>query len=245
VNRTQGNKLIIKCETGICYVIDEHFNLTSFSVDKLDYDELNFVGNKIITSKLVDYTQTVKLYNYKLMQLDSIIIPQKYSYFKWKTTLVYSMDNYSINYFNCGSYDGCWDPFYGSYYQVYFPKMNDSSLDTLEPGIIDTPDPSDPPDDPPDPPDTTNHDLDTIVYKINTSFPNPAEDYVKIETELLENLQIEVWDTIGNLIPLDFSKTKRKDKYLLELKISALPKGTYYYKISGKGKIFRGLFLKI
>jgi hypothetical protein len=232
VIRTHENNLILLYEDGTFYIFNKLLNAAKLSTKGLDYDFLDFIGNKIITTKINGNYQDCKLYNPRLVLIDSIKLYLDYSGFTWKTQFIYNLENKSVIYYNHGDRPTYSYPFYEKHFQIYFPRMNDSTLDAAFP--IDTI--------PDDPPDTTKS--DTIVYKINTPFPNPADDFVKIEVDILENPKVEVYNVLGTLVPIEYSKTKRKDKDLYWINLSLLPKGTYYYKISNGQKSFTGRFVK-
>ncbi|OGU58926.1 MAG: hypothetical protein A2X64_02770 [Ignavibacteria bacterium GWF2_33_9] len=75
-------------------------------------------------------------------------------------------------------------------------------------------------------------------------YPNPAEEFIEIEVENIENPLVEIYNYHGTLIPIDYTISKKNNGISFNLNTMVLPKGIYFFKISGGGMIFIGKFVE-
>lgn len=79
---------------------------------------------------------------------------------------------------------------------------------------------------------------------VGNTYPNPASNFIKIESDLLENPKIEIFNILGNRIELPFSQSNSNNRTTMELNTTLLKSGTYFYKISNGIRNYTGKFIK-
>lgn len=79
---------------------------------------------------------------------------------------------------------------------------------------------------------------------VGNTYPNPASNFVRFESDLIENPKIEIYNILGNRIELPFTLSYSNSKSSFELNTTLLTTGTYFYKISNGTKNYTGKFIK-
>lgn len=79
--------------------------------------------------------------------------------------------------------------------------------------------------------------------KINI-FPNPSSNFLRIETEYLENPELVFYNILGNQFTLNWTQRISNNKMIFEINTSELKTNTYFYKITNGTKNFTGKFIK-
>lgn len=84
-----------------------------------------------------------------------------------------------------------------------------------------------------------------IPISSNTPYPNPSINFLKIETEQLDNTNFIIYNEMGTEIEVKYVKNKKEKNDLYQIYITSLPIGTYYYRISNIQKTITGRFVVV
>jgi len=101
--------------------------------------------------------------------------------------------------------------------------------------------------------DTANAATDTSVSSINeltaeiasmSAFPNPATDFVNIEFTLNENadVTVELYNMVGQKLEATALSNQGAGTHKVELNVTSLTKGTYFYSVTANGNTTSGNF---